>query len=236
MSANFIVEAEVRTGSGTAASRRARRNGQVPVVVYGGGEDEQYLLVDHNKIMLQLAVESFHSALVQLQVGEEDLQRAILRDVQMHPFKAQVLHLDFQRVSRTDTITMTVPFHFVGEEEAPGVKSDDGIMSHSMTSVDITCLGSDLPEYIEVDMATAEIGDVFHISDIILPAGVESIELSHGEEHDLAIANVAQPKGGSEEEDEAAEAAERLEAAGGAPAEDGKDDKDDKDGKDDKES
>ena len=119
--ANFIVEAEVRTGSGTAASRRARRAGQVPVVVYGGGEDEQYLLVDHNKITHQLDVEAFHSALVQIQV-DGDLQRAVLRDVQMHPYKAQVLHLDFQRVSRKDSITMTVPFHFVGEDVAPGVK------------------------------------------------------------------------------------------------------------------
>ena len=93
MSANFIVEAEVRTGSGKAASRRARRNGQVPVVVYGGGEDEQYLLVDHNKIKLQLDVEAFHSALVQLKVGNDDLQRAILRDVHMHPYKQQVLSL-----------------------------------------------------------------------------------------------------------------------------------------------
>ena len=109
--ANFIVEAEVRTGSGTAASRRARRAGQVPVVVYGGGEDEQYLLVDHNKITHQLDVEAFHSALVQIQV-DGDLQRAVLRDVQMHPYKAQVLHLDFQRVSRKDSITMTVPVSY----------------------------------------------------------------------------------------------------------------------------
>ena len=141
MSANFIVEAEVRTGSGTAASRRARRNGQVPVVVYGGGEDEQYLLVDQNKIIHQLEVEAFHSALVQLKV-DGDLQRAILRDVQWHPYKPQVLHLDFQRVSRKDKITMTVPFHFIGEDVAPGVKVDSGIMTHSMTNIDVTCLGS----------------------------------------------------------------------------------------------
>ena len=152
--ANFIVEAEVRTGSGTAASRRARRNGQVPVVVYGGGEDEQYLLVDHNKIIHQLEVEAFHSALVQLKV-DGDLQRAILRDVQMHPYKAQVQHLDFQRVSRKDKITMTVPFHFIGEDVAPGVKVDAGIMTHSMTNIDVTCLGSDLPEYIDCLLYTS---------------------------------------------------------------------------------
>ena len=138
MSANFIVEAEVRSNIGTAASRRARRSGHVPVVVYGGGEDEQYLVVDHNKITHQLEVEAFHSALVQIKVGDA-LQRAILRDVHMHPYKAQVMHLDFQRVSRKDTITMHVPLHFVGETDAPGVKNDGGIMTHNMNGVDISC-------------------------------------------------------------------------------------------------
>lgn len=193
MSANFIVEAEVRTGSGTAASRRARLNGQVPVVVYGGGEDEQYLLVDQNKIYLQLEVEAFHSALVQLNVGGE-LQRAILRDVQMHPYKQQVLHLDFQRVSRKDTITMTVPLHFVGEVEAPGVKTDGGIMTHSMTNVDISCLGSDLPEYIEVDVSALELGGAVHLNEITLPEGVTFS--SSLQEADLAqsVASVLAPK------------------------------------------
>ena len=193
MSANFIVEAEVRTGSGTAASRRARRNGQVPVVVYGGGEDEQYLLVDHNKIIRQLEVESFHSALVQLKV-EGDLQRAILRDVQMHPFKSQVMHLDFQRVSRKDTITMTVPFHFVGEEDAPGVKLESGIMSHSMTSVDVTCLGSDLPEYIEIDVSKLGLGESVALGEVTLPEGVEFSSSLQESDMELPVASVLAPK------------------------------------------
>jgi len=192
--ANFIVEAEVRTGSGTAASRRARRNGQVPVVVYGGGEDEQYLLVDHNKILLQLDVEAFHSALVQLQVGDEDLQRAILRDVQMHPYKQQVMHLDFQRVSRKDKITMTIPLHFVGEEDAPGVKTESGIMSHSMTSVDISCLGSDLPEYIEVDVSALGMGDSVSLGEVSLPEGVEFASTIQESDLELSIASVLAPK------------------------------------------
>ena len=169
MSANFIVEAEVRTGSGKAASRRARRRGQVPVVVYGGGEDEQYLLVDHNKINHQLEVDAFHSALVQIKVGDDELQRAILRDVQMHPYKAQVMHLDFQRVSRKDKITMTVPLHFEGDEEAPGVKIDSGIMMHNMNSVDISCLGSDLPEYVSVDVSGLGMGESIALGDVKLP-------------------------------------------------------------------
>ena len=172
MSANFIVEAEVRSGKGTAASRRARRAGLVPVVVYGGGEDEQYLLVDHNKIMLQLEVESFRSALVQIHV-KDDLQRAILRDVQMHPYKAQVMHLDFQRVSRKDKITMSIPLHFSGEEECPGVKANAGIMSHSVNMIEVTCLGSDLPEYIPVDVSMLDIGDSIALGEVALPEGVE---------------------------------------------------------------
>ena len=216
MSANFIVEAEVRTGSGTAASRRARRNGQVPVVVYGGGEDEQYLLVDHNKMYLQLEVEAFHSALVQLHVGD-DLQRAILRAVQMHPYKQQIMHLDFQRVSRKDTITMTIPLHFKGEEDAPGVKTENGVMTHNMTSIDITCLGSDLPEYIEVDVSALTTGDSVYLSAVTLPKNVELSASYSEDDMELPVASVLALKGPSaaalEEEEAAAEASAAAAAA-----------------------
>ena len=220
MSANFIVEAEVRTGSGTAASRRARRNGQVPVVVYGGGEDEQYLLVNHNKILLQLDVEAFHSALVQLHVGD-DLQRAILRDVQMHPYKQQVMHLDFQRVSRKDTITMTVPLHFMGEEEAPGVKTESGIMTHGMTSIDISCLGSDLPEYIEVDVSGLALGESVHLGDVKLPEGVEFASSIQESDLDLSVASVLAPKKPQTVDDEEESGDVEADADADAPAEDG---------------
>lgn len=216
MSANFIVEAEVRTGSGTAASRRARREGQVPVVVYGGGEDEQYLLVDHNKIIRQLGVEAFHSALVQLKV-EDDLQRAVLRDVQMHPYKAQVMHLDFQRVSRKDKITMTIQLHFIGEEEAPGVKLEHGIMSHSMTSIDVYCLATDLPEYIEVDVSELGMGESVHLGQIKLPEGVEFASTVQESDMDLSVASVLAPKVAQEVEEEEVEEVEGEEGA----AEDG---------------
>lgn len=219
MSANFIVEAEVRTGSGTAASRRARRSGLVPVVVYGGGEDEQYLLVNHNKIIHQLQVEAFHSALVQLHVGK-DLQRAVLRDVQMHPYKAQVMHLDFQRVSRTDKITMTVPLHFIGEDIAPGVKLERGIMNHNMNSVEIYCLGSDLPEYIEVDVSKLALGDAVHLGEIVLPKGVQFDSSVQESELELPVVSVLAPKVITEDEEpEAVDDADDK-----ADAEDEKDD------------
>jgi len=196
MSANFIVEAEVRTGSGTAASRRARRNGQVPVVVYGGGEDEQYLLVDHNKILLQLNVEAFHSALVQLSVGD-DLQRA-----------------------RKDKITMTVPLHFVGEENAPGVKTESGIMTHSMTNIDIYCLGSDLPEYVEVNVSELGMGDSVSLGEVKLPEGVEFASTVQDSDLELPVASVLAPKKPQTEE---AEEAEGEEGAEGEAAEGGLD-------------
>ena len=221
MSANFIVEAEVRTGSGTAASRRVRRNGQVPVVVYGGGEDEQYLVVKHNVIMRQLEVESFHSALVQLHVGD-DLQRAVLRDVQMHPFKQQVMHLDFQRVSRKDTITMTVPLHFTGEEDAPGVKLEMGIMTHNMTSVDVSCLGSDLPEYIEVNVGALGLGESVHLGDVKLPEGVALASTIQESDLELAVASVLAPKKPQTEEPEEGEEVEGEESVD-ADAEGGSD-------------
>ncbi|NND82123.1 MAG: 50S ribosomal protein L25/general stress protein Ctc [Gammaproteobacteria bacterium] len=220
MSANFIVEAEVRAGSGTAASRRSRREGKVPVVVYGGGEDEQYLLVDHNKMILQLNVEAFHSALVQLKV-DGDLQRAILRDVQMHPFKQQVMHLDFQRVSRKDKITMTVPLHFIGEEDAPGVKLESGIMSHSMTSVDVFCLGSDLPEYVEVDVSGLDMGEAVHLGDVKLPDGVEFASTVQESDLEQPVASVLAPKKPQTEEAEEEEGVEGAEGAEGAETAEG---------------
>ncbi len=223
MSANFIVEAEVRTGSGTAASRRARRNGQVPVVVYGGGEDEQYLLMDHNKMILQVEVEAFHSALLQIKVGD-DLQRAVLREVQMHPYKQQIMHMDFQRVSRKDTITMTVPLHFKGEEECPGVKVESGVMTHNMTSVDVTCLGVNLPEYVEVDVSALSTGDSVQLGQVTMPKDVELSSSYSEDDMEQPVASVLALKGPSaaalEEEAAAAElAAEKAAAEGDAPAE-----------------
>ena len=215
MTAKLIVEAEVRTDKGTAASRRARRDGKVPVVVYGGGEDEQYLLVDHNKIMHQLEIEAFHSALIQIHVGD-DLQRAVLRDVQMHPYKARAMHLDFQRVSRKDRITMTIQFHFIGEEECPGVKVEAGIFSPSMTSVDVNCLGSDLPEYIEVDVSSLNIGDSISLKDVKLPEGVDFSPSYQESDMDLSVASVLAPKAATVVEEEDAE--EGVEGEGDAAA------------------
>jgi len=191
---NFIVEAQARTGSGTAASRRARKEGLVPCVVYGGGEPDQYILVDHNKIMHQLEVEAFHSSLVKIDL-DGDQQRAVLRDVQVHPWKSQVLHLDFQRVSRKDKITMTVPISLIGGEEAPGVALEKGILTQGITQIDIACLAVDLPEFLEINVAELGMGEAVHISDIVLPEGVELASLVEvGEAEDHAVASILAPK------------------------------------------
>jgi len=133
--------------------------------------------------------------------------------VQMHPYKQQVLHLDFQRVSRKDKITMTVPLHFSGEEDAPGVKVESGIMSHSMTSVDVTCLGSDLPEYVEVDVSALNMGESVSLGDVVLPEGVEFASTVQDSDLELSVASVLAPKKPQTVEDEEVEAVEGEEAA-----------------------
>lgn len=219
---NFIVEGNLRTGSGTAASRRARKVGHVPCVIYGGGEPEQYILVDHNKIMHQLEVDAFQSSLIKIEI-DGDQQRAILRDVQMHPWKPRVLHLDFQRVSRKDKITMTIPIHLLGAEEAPGVTLETGIMMQGMNQVDVACLAVDLPEFLEVDVAGLGMGDAVHLSDIKLPEGVElASPVESGAEDDHAVANVVAPKKPQTVEDETVDGEEgegEAAAEGGADAE-----------------
>ena len=135
--------------------------------------------------------------------------------MQWHPYKPQVLHLDFQRVSRKDKITMTVPFHFIGEDVAPGVKVDSGIMTHSMTNIDVTCLGSDLPEYIEVDVSALELGGSVHLGEVKLPEGVELASSIQESDLELSVASVLAPKKATVEEDAETEA-EEGEAEGGA--------------------
>ena len=218
---NFIVEAQARTGSGTAASRRARKEGMVPCVVYGGGEPDQYILVDHNKIMHQLEVEAFHSSLVKIDL-DGDQQRAVLRDVQVHPWKSQILHLDFQRVSRKDKITMTVPISLLGGEEAPGVAVEKGILTQGITQIDVACLAVDLPEFLEVNVIELGMGDAVHISDIVLPEGVElASAVEKGEAEDHAVASILAPKKPQTVETEEGDEGVEGEAAEGEAAEGG---------------
>lgn len=211
MSVDYEIKAEPRQAVGTSASRRYRHEGKVPVVIYGAGKDNLALLVNHDELSHNLDTEGFHSAVIKIDTGS-GVEQAILRDVQMHPSKPKVMHVDFQRVSATEKIHIAVPLHFIGAEDAPGVKTDNGIMSHVVTDVDVECLPADLPEYLEVDVSSLGMHESAHLSDIQLPDGVVITSLAHGGE-DLAVATVIAPQLDTTEEVEEAEPGEEAEAA-----------------------
>ncbi|PKO93847.1 MAG: 50S ribosomal protein L25 [Betaproteobacteria bacterium HGW-Betaproteobacteria-1] len=203
----IIVQAKKRESKGTSASRRLRRAGTVPGIVYGGDKDAVSLEFDHKNLFLEFRHEAFHASILTLDV-EGKKESVLLRDYQLHPVRNTIQHIDFQRVSATEKIHVKVPLHFVNEEIAPGVKLGGGLVTHILTEADISCLAKDLPEFIEVDLANLEAGHSIHLSEIKLPKGVEFVQLVHGE--DTAVVSIAKPRGGSaaDEEETAAEAPE----------------------------
>ena len=200
MSVDFNVTAETRKDVGKGASRRLRHAGKIPGVIYGGGKDALSLIMEHDDILHHLEHEAFYSHILSVKVDGKT-EKAVLKDVQRHPSKPKVLHVDFQRVSETEKIHMHVPLHFINEEIAPGVKIGGGLVSHLMTGVDIQCLAKNLPEYLEVDLASLESGESLHLSDIPLPEGVDIPALAQGPDHDLPIVSIHAKKGGAEEEE-----------------------------------
>ena len=193
MSANFELNATAREVKGTTASRKLRRGGQVPAMVYGAGKKNQRLLLDSNEISHSLGIEAFHSAIVSLNT-ESGAEQVILREVQMHPHRPLVMHVDFQRVKATEKLHMNVPLHFEGADDAPGVKVDGGILSYLMTEFDITCLPKDLPEYIAVDVSNLGINESIHLSSVTLPEGVEFTATAVHEGDDPTVATITPPK------------------------------------------
>jgi large subunit ribosomal protein L25 len=162
-----------RNSNGTGPSRRMRRTGRVPAVVYGAGKESQAIELDHNALARHLKMESFHASILDMTVDGSQ-QKVLLRDVQMHPWKAEVLHVDFQRVAADRKIHMKVPLHFVNAELCPGVK-EGGVVSHVMNDVDVQCLPGDLPEYIEVDVSKLDLGHSIHVDELAMPSGVELV-------------------------------------------------------------
>ena len=190
MAEEFDLIAEFRDdGQGKGASRRLRREGKVPAVLYGGGRAPRALAFDHNKLMQQSENESFYSSILSIQVGDKS-QAAIVKDLQRHPAKHQIMHIDLQRVVEDEEIRMHVPIHFKGGDVAPGVKIGGGVVSHLMTDVEVVCLPRYLPEYLEVDISGLELNAMLHLSDIGLPEGVALPELAQGPEHDHAIVSI----------------------------------------------
>jgi large subunit ribosomal protein L25 len=199
------INAVKRDIKGTGASRRLRRAGNVPGVVYGAGKPAVNLEVNHKDLFLQFRHESFHASILSLNLDgkKEDV---LLRDFQMHPVRNTIQHIDFQRVSATEKIHVKVPFHFLNGEIAPGVKLGGGIVAHIMTEAEVSCLPKDLPEFLVVDLANLEIGNSVHLSQITLPKGVEFVQLAH--DNDAAVAAIAKTRGGmADEAEEASETA-----------------------------
>ena len=212
-----------RTAEGRGASRRMRRAGKAPGIVYGGTVKPTPIELDHNALFHALRNEAFHASILTMKL-DGAVTKVLLRDVQMHPFRNEVLHVDFQRVDENRKIHMKVPLHFVNAEVSPAVKLNAAIVSHVTTEVDVSCLPKDLPEFIEVDLAELGVGHSIHVSALKLPQGVTIV--THGRT-DPVVATAVVPRGAAEAEEAAAEgAAAPAEAAKGAEKKDEK--KDDK--------
>jgi large subunit ribosomal protein L25 len=204
MATTHEIKVERRADEGKGASRRLRRAGKVPAIVYGGELKPVSIQIDHEPVWLASQNEWFYSSILDLSLGG-DIQKVLLRDIQRHPYKQQILHLDFQRVNENETLRTSVPLHFVNEEKSPAGKSAEVVVTHELTEVTVECLPKNLPEHIEVDLSNLAVGDIIHLSDIKLPAGVELPELKLGKEHDLAV--VIAKHGRAEEEPAADEGA-----------------------------
>ncbi|MDX1837737.1 50S ribosomal protein L25/general stress protein Ctc [Legionella taurinensis] len=207
---SIVLEAQARVDMGKGASRRLRRlENKVPGILYGGDKKPQAIHLLHNKVVKALESESIYSSVFDL-VVDGKVEHVILKDLQRHPYKPVILHMDLQRVSAKDVLVKNVPIHFIHEDTCKGVKAG-GIINHSMTQLEIRCKVKDLPEFIEVDMTEVSLDDVVHLADLKLPKGVQlTVDLKDGS-HNLPVVSVHAPRGGATEETSAAEGEEGAE-------------------------
>ena len=187
----IAIKANERVVKGTGASRRLRHSGKIPGILYGNHKDAKSIEFDNKELLMQFKHEAFHASILTLEVGGEK-ESVILRDYQLDPVKNNLLHVDFQRINEKEKLHVKVPFHFINEETAPGVKLEGGIVSHIMTEVDIACLPKDLPQYIEVDLGALNMGESIHLSQIQIGEGIELTPLTHG--NDAAVTSITKPK------------------------------------------
>lgn len=225
MAEDFDLVAELREVQGKGASRRLRREGKVPAILYGGGRPPRKLAFDHNKVIRELQNEAFYSSILTIQVDSKS-QAAIVKDIQRHPAKPQVLHMDFQRIVEDQKIRMNVPIHYLNADIAVGVKQEGGSVSRLITDIEVSCLPRHLPEYFEVDIANLGLNEMLYLSDIELPEGVEIPQLTHEPVQDEPIVSIQYIKEEViEEEVEELEAeaveGEEVEGEEGAPEEGG---------------
>ena len=212
MKTSFELIADFRDDQGKGASRRLRHAGRVPAILYGGQREPRALSLDHTKLQLALENEKFYSSIMQLKVGDQT-QAALLRDVQRHPWKNQVVHVDLQRVYENEKIRLSVPIHYTGEAASPGVKTEGGMMSHLKNELLLECLPKDLPEYLELDVSGLHLNESLHVSDLKLPEGVVSVELQSGKNPSIVAVHAMRA-----EEVEVPVAAAAEGAAAAAPA------------------
>jgi large subunit ribosomal protein L25 len=194
MSVNFEVVALPRASKGTGASRRLRRQGQVPAIVYGGHAEPEMVSVAHNELLKHLEHEAFYSHLLDLQIADRTV-KVVLKDLQRHPAKPFIQHVDFMRVTQDEKIRMVVPLHFINEERAKGVKLG-GQVSHAINEIEISCLPKDLPEFIALDMTNVDVGQIIHLSEIPLPEGVS---LAHTPDPDEPVVMIHGSRGAAGE-------------------------------------
>jgi len=204
---SFELNATLREDQGKGASRRLRHANLLPAVIYGGGEDAVSITLLQKDIQHKLPDESFYSQVLSLNI-EGKTEDVLIRDIQHHPYKMEVMHMDFIRIDAKKVVHVFSQLHFSGEDVAPGIKHEDGVISHVMTEVEVVCLPGKIPEFIPVDLSEMHVGDIIHLSDLKLPEGVEVLVLKQGEEHDTAVASMHVRKVVEEVEDEAPEAPE----------------------------
>ncbi|MFI3246414.1 MAG: 50S ribosomal protein L25/general stress protein Ctc [Ferrimonas sp.] len=194
----FVFEAKTRQAQGTGASRRLRRNNLLPAILYGADKPPVALVLEHDKINIAQEKEAFYSQVLTLKV-DGVAEQVIVKAVQRHPFKPKLIHLDFQRVTKGNVLTTTVPLHFLNEDQCAGARAG-GTIVHLLNEVEVKCKPEDLPEFIEVDLQHLATNQALHLHDIPLPKGVLLTELTKGDDHDLTVVRIQPPKGGSDEE------------------------------------
>ena len=214
MRVSFVIGADVREAQGKGASRRLRHKGKVPAILYGGHQEPRTLILDQQNLLTMIDNEKFYSSIVQLKIGEQK-QEAIVKDVQMHPARNVVVHVDLQRVVENEAIRIHLPIHFKNEGAAPGVKLQGGIVSHLLADVEVECLPKDLPEFLEVDMVAMNLNDTKFLADLPLPAGVMIPALKHG--RNTPVVSIHSPRA-AEPEAVTAEAGAAEGAVAAAPA------------------
>jgi large subunit ribosomal protein L25 len=211
MSDTTTITAEIREDVGKGASRRLRHAGKVPAVIYGGQSDPVSLTVQQEELLHAASNESFFASILEIKVGKDRTQQAVVRDMHRHPYKPVIMHIDFMRVSAEQILKISVPIHFIGEEESPAGKASGVVIQHQVTEVEIAALPKDIPEFLSVDLSSIEAGDAVMLSSIELPEGVTIPALeTEGEEYDIPLANAIHIK---EDQGTGAAAAAEAEAA-----------------------